>query len=62
MSLWQIGSRPFDLESIWDAGTYLRASAICGQGDNHRPQGTGMSLLNMTSKSKGELPAFNSLL
>lgn len=62
MRLQQIGSRPFDLELIWDAGTYLRASAICGHRDNHGPQGTGMPLLNMTSKSKGELSAFNSLL
>lgn len=58
MNLWQIGSRPFDPESIKDAGTYLHASVICGHGDNHGPQGTGMPLLNMTSKSKGELSAF----
>lgn len=62
VSSWQIGLRPVDLEPIWDAGTYLPARAICGHGDTHDPQGKGMPLLNMTSKSKGELSAFNCLL
>lgn len=62
MSLWPSGLRPFDLESIWDAGTSLRARAVYGHGDNCGPRGTGMPLLNMIFKSKGELSAFNSLL
>lgn len=62
VSLWQIGLRPVDLEPIWDTSTHLPTRAIRGHRDKLGPRGKRRPLLNMTSKSKGKLSAFNSLL